>query len=76
VKRVEQISFSAKRALKLGQEVHYVTERAVFRVAPDGIELIEIALGIDVKSQVLNMMEFTPIIRKVSLMPARLFQAG
>ena len=44
-----------------GQKALIVTERAVFRVQPDGLELIEIAPGIDLQSQVLDQMEFPPV---------------
>lgn len=44
-----------------GQEALIVTERAVFRVAGEGLELIEIAPGIDLQTQVLNQMDFAPI---------------
>ena len=44
-REVEQISFSARRAVEVDQPVIYVTERAVFRLTPDGLELTEIAAG-------------------------------
>lgn len=46
---------------KRGQEALIVTERAVFRCAADGLELIEIAPGIDLQSQVLDLMDFAPV---------------
>ena len=73
VPRVEQLSFSANRSRTLGQEVLYVTERAVFRLVDDGIELIEVADGIDVKRHVLDQMAFQPVVRKVRSMPAHVF---
>ena len=42
--------------------MHYVTERAVFELTPDGIMLTEIAPGIDLQSQILDLMEFKPLI--------------
>jgi propionate CoA-transferase len=74
VEEVEQVSFSARRASEIGQQVLYVTERAVFRLTPDGIELVEVAPGIDLESQVLARMAFSPLIRKVKPMPARAFR--
>ncbi|HSF27395.1 MAG TPA: hypothetical protein VLC50_07765, partial [Actinomycetes bacterium] len=60
VEEVEQISFSAQRAVEVGQPVLYVTERAVFRLTPDGLELIELAAGVDLERDVLAHMKFTP----------------
>ncbi|MBN2456913.1 MAG: hypothetical protein JXB29_10355 [Sedimentisphaerales bacterium] len=74
VVQVEQISFSAKRSREIGQDVLYVTERAVFRLVKDGIELIEVAPGIDVEEQILALMDFKPIIRNPRPMPAYLFE--
>ncbi|TFG58488.1 MAG: acyl CoA:acetate/3-ketoacid CoA transferase, partial [Spirochaetales bacterium] len=51
---VEQVSFSAERAVRAGQTVLYVTERAVFRLVPEGLELIETAEGIDMQTQILG----------------------
>jgi propionate CoA-transferase len=62
VAEVEQISFSAARALQVGQPVLYVTERAVFRLTSEGIELIELAPGLDVVTDVLDHMAFKPLI--------------
>jgi propionate CoA-transferase len=74
LKKVEQISFSAHRARSIGQEVLYVTERAVFKLIDRGLELIEIAPGIDIKSQILDLMDFTPVMTNVKLMPKHCFK--
>ena len=74
VSQLEQISFSADRARQVGQMVLYVTERAVFRLIEKGIELIESAPGIDVTKQILDLMDFKPIMRKVRPMPRHLFE--
>ena len=60
VKKVQQITFSAKNAIKNKQEILYVTERAVFKLTEKGPELIEIAPGIDLEKDILNEMEFKP----------------
>ena len=73
VEQVEQVSFSGEIARAAAQEVRYVTERAVFRLTPEGIELIEIAPGIDLQKQVLDLMAFPPRMRQIGLMPAYLF---
>jgi propionate CoA-transferase len=74
VDRVEQVSFSGRRARAAGQPVHFITERAVFRLTEEGLELIEIAPGIDLKSQVLDLMGFPPAIRDIRPMPAHCFK--
>jgi len=74
VAQVEQISFSADRAREIGQPVLYITERAVFRLTDHGLELIEAAPGVDVRKQVLDLMDFEPIVRTVRAMPEHLFK--
>ncbi|MGC0142157.1 acyl CoA:acetate/3-ketoacid CoA transferase [Pseudactinotalea sp. Z1732] len=74
VEEVAQITFSASRARELGQEVLYVTERAVFTLGDEGLELIEIAPGIDLQADVLDRMDFTPVVRDVTLMNSTFFQ--
>ncbi len=74
VQQVEQISFSGRAAREKGQEVTFVSERAVFRLDTNGLELIEIAPGIDLQKDVLDQMEFKPIVRSVGKMRADLFQ--
>ena len=67
VREVEHRTFSGAEALKRGQRVLYVTERAVFRLAqgPDGgsaLELIELAPGVDLQRDVLDHMSFAPLV--------------
>lgn len=62
VNQVTQISYNGKIARNKGQKMHYVTERAVFELKPEGLVLTEIAPGIDLQTQVLDLMEFKPII--------------
>ena len=62
VRKVQQISYNGKVALERGQKMLYVTERAVFRLTENGPELIEIAKGIDLKKDILDQMEFMPLI--------------
>ena len=64
VNKVAQISFNGKIAREKGQEVMIVTERAVFKLCKEGVELIEVAPGIDLQTQVLDMMDFKPILAK------------
>ena len=74
VEAVEQVSFSADHARQVGQEVLYVTERAVFRLVEGGIELAEVAAGVDVQRDILDQMAFEPIMRDVRAMPASVFE--
>ena len=62
VESVDQITFSGEQALIQGQEVLYVTDRAVFSLKKDGIELIEIAPGIEIVKDILSLMKFKPLI--------------
>ena len=75
VHAVEHRTFSGERARKLGQRVLYVTERCVFQLAPRaGLELIEIAPGIDLQRDILAQMDFTPAISpQLRQMDPRLF---
>jgi len=68
VNQVEQISFSGHIARDEHRDVLFVTERAVFRLQPDGVELIEVAPGVDIQKDVVERMEFTPLIRSVGVM--------
>jgi len=72
VKQVEQISFSGPVARAAKHDVIFVTERAVFRLTPEGLELIEVAPGIDIQRDVIDHMEFTPIVRTVKQMQIRM----
>jgi propionate CoA-transferase len=75
VKAVEQITYSGAYGRERGQSVLYVTERAVFRLGGTGVELIEIAPGVDLERDVLARMGFKPkIAPKVASMDARLFR--
>ncbi len=60
VKRVYKVVYSGSYGIKKGQKVLFVTERAVFRLGKEGIELIEIAPEIDIEKDILSKMEFKP----------------
>lgn len=62
VKSVQQISYNGKLAFERGQRMFFVTERAVFQLTDKGPVLIEIAKGIDLQKDILDQMEFEPII--------------
>jgi len=60
VDTVQQITFSGKTAVSQGQEILYITERCVFRLASDGVTLTEAAPGVDIQRDVLSKMRFAP----------------
>lgn len=59
-----------------GRSVLYVTERAVFQLSrAGGLELIEIAPGINVKRDIMAQMEFVPgVASTLKIMDPRIFQ--
>ncbi len=74
VKLIEQITFSGPYASKRLQPVLYVTERCVLQLTQKGLELIEIAPGIDLQRDILDQMNFKPIIENVTQMDPRIFR--
>ncbi len=72
--QVEQITFSGSEAAKRGQTVLFVTERAVFKLVEGGLELTEIAPGVDLERDVLAQMDFKPVMTNVRTMDPALFQ--
>ncbi len=73
---VEQRTFSGEYAAAAGQPVLYVTERCVFQLTTDGLELIEIAPWLDLEKDILAHIAFEPIMNGVPrLMDARIFAA-
>lgn len=77
VARVPEITFNGHDALRRGQEVIYITERGVFRLIPEGIELFEIAPGMDLEKDIISQMGFKPkIAADLREMDHRLFMPG
>ena len=60
VRKLQHVCFHGPSAFQNGQQVIYVTERAVFELTPQGLHLIEIAAGLDLQRDVLDLMQFTP----------------
>ncbi|WP_205853308.1 acyl CoA:acetate/3-ketoacid CoA transferase [Zhengella mangrovi] len=59
---VDQITFSGAQSVAQGQEALYVTERCVFRLTGKGLMLTEVAPGIDPERDVLQQMDFRPLV--------------
>ncbi|MGO3801266.1 MAG: acyl CoA:acetate/3-ketoacid CoA transferase [Fusobacterium sp.] len=75
VEEVEHITFSGEYANKIKQPVKYITERAVFELREDGVYLIEVAPGIDIQSQIIDLMGFVPKVDgTVKTMDERIFR--
>jgi propionate CoA-transferase len=75
VKLVDQKTFSGRYAAMNKRPVLYVTERCVFSLSEEGLELIEIAPGVDLEKDILAQMDFKPAIKKPPrLMDARIFK--
>jgi propionate CoA-transferase len=74
VPKVQQITFSGARAARLGQPVLYVSERCVFELTVEGLKIVEIAPGIELDRDILDLMEVRPIIEEVREMDPRIFR--
>ena len=75
VDAVEHRTFSGRYANERQQPVLYITERCVFSLTPAGLELIEIAPGVDLNRDIIAQMGFAPIMTSPPrLMDSRVFQ--
>lgn len=74
--RIEQVTYNAQYGLSRGQDIQYVTERAVFRATPEGLLLTEVAPGVEIERDILAHMAFAPMIPEAGpkLMDHRLFR--
>src|SRR5262249_42242315 len=57
VAEVEHRTFSGAYAHERGQPALYVTERCVFALGPEGLELVELAPGIEIERDILAHMD-------------------
>ncbi|MBI3368618.1 MAG: malonate decarboxylase subunit alpha [Burkholderiales bacterium] len=75
VRQVEHRTFSGREAFKRGQPVLYVTERCVFRLHARGLELTEVAPGVNLERDILALMDFEPVIEgPLRFMDAAIFR--
>ncbi len=75
LKQVEHITFSGKYAVVKNQPVLFITERCVFSLTQNGLELIEIAPGIDLEKDILPYMDFKPFLSpSLKIMDERIFR--
>lgn len=73
VQAVEEITFSGELALSEGRCAKFVTERCVLELTPSGLELTEVAPGVDIDRDLLPFMGFEPLIRSPRQMPDEVF---
>ena len=76
VQRVRQVCFHGPSALARGQQVLYVTERAVFELTAEGLRLMEMAPGMELERDILSRMEFAPKLGTLRTMPPHCFQSS
>ncbi len=75
IQQVEHLTYNGQAAIARGQQVYYITERAVFALTREGLLLIEIAPGVDLQQEVLAQMDFTPLLAPdIQTMSTNLFK--
>ena len=74
VAAIDEITFSGRVASAEEREVLYITERCVFRLGERGLELAEVAPGIDVERDILARLPFPLTVGQVHPMEAAIFR--
>ncbi|HBN45899.1 MAG TPA: hypothetical protein DD389_05475, partial [Candidatus Marinimicrobia bacterium] len=62
VYQVDQVTFSPLLQQEKEQQIMIVTERCVFTIANNQVTLAEVAAGVDVQNDILDLMDFKPLI--------------
>lgn len=76
VEQVQHVTFNGRLARERGQEITYITERAVFQLTPGGLMVTEVAPDVDLERDVVSRMQFRPLVSpSVGAMDARLFRS-
>lgn len=74
INNLDHVTYNGIYESSKGKNALIITERAVFKATKDGLTLIEIAPGIDLEKDILQQMEFEPIVPKnIKLMDCRIF---
>ncbi|AWB87655.1 acyl CoA:acetate/3-ketoacid CoA transferase [Mycetocola zhujimingii] len=75
VDAVDEVAFSAEKARREGRRAVYVTERAVFELRDGGLVLTEVAPGISLYRDILDLLDFRmPVAANLKSMDPRIFQ--
>jgi propionate CoA-transferase len=75
IDQVEHVTFSGEYACMKKQPVLYITERCVFVLTGNGMELIEIAPGVNLEKDILGCMDFKPVVSEtLKQMDTRIFK--
>ena len=73
VPQVEQITFNAALGLASGKRVTIITDRGIFAVTPQGLELREIVPGVDVQRDIIDQIPFpVSVVGDLATVPAHL----
>jgi propionate CoA-transferase len=74
VQKLDQVTFSGEYSRETGQDVLYITERAVFRATDEGLTLEEIAPALSPEADIFPFMEFMPrVSSRLKEMDPRIF---
>lgn len=75
LKELDQITYSAEYGLESGQNVAFITDRCVMKPSDKGLVITEVAPGVDIQKDIIDQMEFEPIVAEdVKIMDIRLFK--